>query len=37
VFVSPPGDLCGGLTPRELELLGLVVDGWPDHRIAETA
>lgn len=33
VFVSPPGDL-RGLTPRELELLGLVVDGWPNHRIA---
>jgi DNA-binding CsgD family transcriptional regulator len=33
VLVSPPGDLYG-LTPRELELLGLVVDGWPNQRIA---
>jgi len=33
VFVSPPGDLLG-LTPRELELLGLIVNGWPNHRIA---
>jgi DNA-binding CsgD family transcriptional regulator len=33
VFVSPPGDI-RGLTPRELELLGMMVDGWPNHRIA---
>jgi DNA-binding NarL/FixJ family response regulator len=33
VFVSPPGDV-HGLTPRELELLGLVVDGLPNNRIA---
>ena len=33
VFVSPPGDV-HGLTPRELELLGLVVNGWPNNRIA---
>jgi DNA-binding CsgD family transcriptional regulator len=35
VFVSPPGDLLG-LTPRELELLGLLVEGWPNNRIAAT-
>jgi len=33
VLLSPPGDLYG-LTRRELEILGLVVEGWPNHRIA---
>jgi DNA-binding CsgD family transcriptional regulator len=33
VMVSPPGDL-HGLTPRELEVLGLLVEGWPNHAIA---
>jgi DNA-binding CsgD family transcriptional regulator len=33
VFVSPPGDVAG-LTPRELEVLGLVVEGWSNQRIA---
>jgi len=33
VLVSPPGDTCG-LTPRELEILGLLVEGWPNRRIA---
>jgi DNA-binding CsgD family transcriptional regulator len=33
VLVSPPGDLYG-LSRRELEVLGLVVEGWPNHRIA---
>lgn len=33
VLVSPPGDL-RGLTQRELEILGLIVEGWPNHRIA---
>jgi DNA-binding CsgD family transcriptional regulator len=33
VLVSPPGDL-HGLTPRELEIVGLLVDGWPNLRIA---
>ncbi|AVT40213.1 LuxR C-terminal-related transcriptional regulator [Plantactinospora sp. BB1] len=34
VLLSPPGDL-HGLTPRELEILGLLVDGWPNQRIAK--
>jgi DNA-binding CsgD family transcriptional regulator len=34
VLVSPPGDLYG-LTPRELEILGLLVEGWPNSRIAD--
>jgi len=34
VLVSPPGDLCG-LTRRELEILGLIVEGWPNSRIAD--
>ena len=33
VLVSPPGDL-RGLTPRELEILGLLVEGWSNPRIA---
>ena len=33
VLVSPPGDL-EGLTRRELEVLGLIIEGWPNPRIA---
>ena len=33
VLLSPPGDL-HGLTDRELEILGLLVEGWPNRRIA---
>ncbi|MFL5909803.1 MAG: LuxR C-terminal-related transcriptional regulator [Gaiellaceae bacterium] len=33
VLVSPPGDL-HGLTPRELQVLGLLVEGWSNPRIA---
>ncbi len=33
VLLSPPGEL-HGLTPRELEILGLLVEGWPNRRIA---
>jgi DNA-binding CsgD family transcriptional regulator len=33
VLVSPAGDL-RGLTRRELEIVGLLVDGWPNQRIA---
>jgi DNA-binding CsgD family transcriptional regulator len=33
VAISPAGDL-RGLTGRELEILGLLVDDWPDQRIA---
>jgi DNA-binding NarL/FixJ family response regulator len=33
VMVSPPGDVCG-LTRRELEILGLVVEGCSNQRIA---
>jgi DNA-binding CsgD family transcriptional regulator len=33
VLISPPADL-RGLTRRELEVLGLLVEGWPNHRIA---
>lgn len=33
VLVSPPTDL-RGLTRRELEILGLLVEGWPNQRIA---
>jgi DNA-binding CsgD family transcriptional regulator len=33
VVVSPPGELYG-LTPRELEVLGLLVEGWPNQPIA---
>jgi DNA-binding CsgD family transcriptional regulator len=33
ILVSPHGDLYG-LTPRELEILGLIVEGWPNARIA---
>lgn len=33
LLVSPPGELYG-LTSRELEILGLIVDGWPNQRMA---
>jgi DNA-binding CsgD family transcriptional regulator len=33
VVMSPPGSLCG-LTPRELTILGLLVEGWSNQRIA---
>jgi DNA-binding CsgD family transcriptional regulator len=33
VLMSPPGDV-RGLTHRELEILGLIVEGWPNRRIA---
>jgi DNA-binding CsgD family transcriptional regulator len=33
VLLSPPGDL-HGLTDRELAILGLLVEGWPNRRIA---
>jgi DNA-binding NarL/FixJ family response regulator len=33
LLVSPPGDL-RRLTPRELQILGLLVEGWPSQRIA---
>jgi DNA-binding CsgD family transcriptional regulator len=33
VLLSPPGDLLG-LTDRELEILGLLVEGWSNRRIA---
>jgi DNA-binding CsgD family transcriptional regulator len=33
VLVGPPGNL-RGLTGRELQILGLLVDGWPNARIA---
>jgi DNA-binding CsgD family transcriptional regulator len=33
VLVSPPGDL-HGLTRRELEVLGLLVEGWPNQAMA---
>ena len=33
VVVSPPGDI-SALTPRELQILGLLVEGWPNPRIA---
>ncbi|MFB9237162.1 LuxR C-terminal-related transcriptional regulator [Plantactinospora siamensis] len=36
VLVSPSGDL-HGLTPRELEMLGLVIEGWTNARIARHA
>jgi DNA-binding NarL/FixJ family response regulator len=32
-MVAPPGNLCA-LTPRELEILGLLVEDWPNQRIA---
>ena len=35
VLLSPPGDL-RGLTPRELEVLGLVVDGRSNWQISRT-
>jgi DNA-binding NarL/FixJ family response regulator len=35
VLVSPPGDL-RRLTPRELEVLGLVIDGYSNGQIART-
>lgn len=34
VLVSDAGDL-GGLTRRELEILGLLVEGWPNQRIGQ--
>jgi DNA-binding CsgD family transcriptional regulator len=33
VLLSPPGDL-RGLTPRELEVLGLLVEGWSNWQIS---
>jgi DNA-binding CsgD family transcriptional regulator len=33
LVMSPPGDLLG-LTPRELEILGLLIEGWSNARIA---
>jgi DNA-binding CsgD family transcriptional regulator len=33
VLVSAPGNTCG-LTARELDVLGLLVEGWPNQRIA---
>jgi DNA-binding CsgD family transcriptional regulator len=33
VLISAPGEMAG-LTPRELQVLGLIVDGWPNQRIA---
>jgi ATP/maltotriose-dependent transcriptional regulator MalT len=33
VTVSPPGNL-RGLTRPELEILGLLMEDWPDERIA---
>ncbi|WP_214366183.1 helix-turn-helix domain-containing protein [Pseudonocardia sp. H11422] len=35
VFISPPGNL-HGLTPRELQILGYLVENWPRRRIATT-
>jgi DNA-binding CsgD family transcriptional regulator len=32
-MVSPPGDL-RGLTRRELQIAGLLIEGWPNQRIA---
>jgi DNA-binding NarL/FixJ family response regulator len=32
-LISPALDIYG-LTPRELEILGLLVEGWPNARIA---
>jgi DNA-binding CsgD family transcriptional regulator len=34
VLVSPPPDM-RGMSYRELQVLGLVVEGWPDERIAQ--
>jgi DNA-binding CsgD family transcriptional regulator len=33
ILISPSGDL-HGLTRRELEVLGLLIDGWANHHIA---
>jgi DNA-binding CsgD family transcriptional regulator len=33
VLLSPHGDM-RGLTLRELEILGMLVEGWPNDRIA---
>ncbi|OLB78688.1 MAG: hypothetical protein AUI14_12455 [Actinobacteria bacterium 13_2_20CM_2_71_6] len=33
VLVSPPGEL-HGLTARELEVLGLIIEGWQNSRVA---
>lgn len=33
VLVSPTGDTYG-LTPRELQIAGLLIEGWPNQRIA---
>ncbi|MBV9593821.1 MAG: helix-turn-helix transcriptional regulator, partial [Actinobacteria bacterium] len=35
VVLAPAADLCG-LTPRELEVLGLVIEGLSNHQIART-
>jgi DNA-binding CsgD family transcriptional regulator len=34
-MVSPPGDL-HGMTRRELQIAGLLIEGWPNQRIAAT-
>jgi pimeloyl-ACP methyl ester carboxylesterase len=33
VLVSPPGNL-GGLTPLELQIRGMPMEGWPHRRVA---
>jgi DNA-binding CsgD family transcriptional regulator len=33
VLISPPGNL-RGLTPRELQIIGLIIDGWTNSQIA---
>jgi DNA-binding CsgD family transcriptional regulator len=35
VLLSPAGDL-RGLSPVELQILGMLIEGWPDQRIAAT-
>src|SRR6185312_4820569 len=33
VLVSPPGDLCG-LTSLQLQILGMLMEGWSDTAVA---